>query len=107
MSQGLGITKQPLSCSFQNAARFSARVGMARPLFRGLGVNLRGYGDDNVNPIVRAFPRCRMAAAAPRTAARAGATRPSLLGRAAMPSFADQAANRRKFLQFLAASPVL
>src|SRR5499427_2660161 len=92
------MTKHPCAWSLRNVARFSAGVGMGS-LFAIGGV---GQGD-----CLETSALCRMDRAPrlrqPKELARAGI---ALEGGFAMPSFADQAASRRKFLQFLAGSPL-
>src|SRR5215510_5238537 len=103
MSHGLGMTKHPLSWSLRNVARFSARLGMMALssyflLLPAAGKSTRlseGFGGVG-------WTGCR--ACASRKSWGAGPM--ALQGGLAMPSFADQAANRRKFLQYLAASPL-
>src|SRR5215472_7219589 len=93
------MTKHPCAWSLRNVARFSAGVGMGS-LFAIGGV---GQGD-----CLETSALCRMDRAPrlrqPKELARAVI---ALQGGLAMPSFADQAASRRKFLQFLAGSPLL
>src|SRR5262244_3722369 len=92
------MTKHPCAWSLRNVARFSAGVGMGG-LFAIGGV---GRGD-----CLKTSALCRMDRARrlrqPKELARAPV---ALEGGLAMPSFADQAASRRKFLQLLAASPL-
>src|SRR6516164_8696434 len=92
------MTKHPRAWSLRNVARFSAGVGM--------GASLRWA--EWVRAIVSRLRRC-----VGWTGRRAHASRKSWLvrpialeGGLAMPSFADHAASRRKFLQFLAGSPL-
>src|SRR6516225_7861764 len=92
------MTKHPCAWSLRNVARFSAGVGM--------GASLRWA--EWVRAIVSRLRRC-----VGWTGRRAHASRKSWLvrpialeGGLAMPSFADHAASRRKFLQFLAGSPL-
>src|SRR5262245_25770357 len=94
------MTKHPCAWSLRNVARFSAGVGMGEPL-----CDRREW----VGAIVSRLRRC-----VGWTGRRAYASRKSWLawpmaleGGLAMPSFADHAASRRKFLQFLAGSPLL
>src|SRR5262249_53904543 len=107
MSQGLGITKHPVSCSLRKLLRFSAMVGMARPLLRRLrrqptGAIAATMSTQLSDPggRVGCSQRCARATTKERGAQ-------NHVREAAMPSFSDQAADRRKFLQFLAASPLL
>src|SRR5215469_918832 len=94
------MTKHPCAWSLRNVARFSAGRGHG-------GASLRSAewvrGD-----CLETSALCRMDRAPrlrqPKELARAAV---ALEGGLAMPSFADQAASRRKFLQFLAGSPLL
>src|SRR5215471_13337778 len=93
------MTKHPCAWSLWNVARFSAGVGM-ESLFAIGGV---GEGD-----CLKTSALCRMDRAArlrqPKELDRASVARE---GGFAMPSFAQQVAHRRKFLQYLAGSPLL
>src|SRR5215467_8418666 len=89
------MTKHPSEWSLWNVARFSAVVGMWGSLGDGWAIvcGLRrcvGWTGCRVHP-----SRTELASA--------GIAR----GRVPVPSFADHAASRRKFLEFLAASPLL
>src|SRR5262244_215807 len=89
------MTKHPSEWSLWNVARFSAVVGMWGSLGDGWAIvcGLRRCVG---------WTACRVHASRKSWPARAIAR-----GRVPVPSFADHAASRRKFLEFLAASPLL
>src|SRR4051794_1795960 len=97
MSQGLGMMKHPSAWSLRNVARFSAGVNMSEPLV--------GRGRAIVCGVRRCvgWTRCRVHANRKRWPTWGSA----LVGGHAMRTFAAHAASRRKFLQFLAGSPLL
>src|SRR5262249_2013193 len=93
------MTKHPCAWSLRNVARFSAGVGMGEPL-----CDRREW----VRAIVSRLRRCVGWTGRRAYASRKSWSRPiALEGGLAMPSFAAHAASRRKFLQFLAGSPLL
>src|SRR2546427_13092860 len=91
------MTKHPSAWSLWNVARFSAGPGMSE------APSLQGQGD-----CVWTSAMCRMdRLPRPCQPKELGSKGHRVRGRFAMPSLADRAASRRKFLQFLAASPLL
>src|SRR6266542_616699 len=91
------MTKHPSAWSLWNVARFSAGLGMSE------APSLQGQGD-----CVWTSAMCRMdRLPRPCQPKELGSAGHRVRGRFAMPSLADNAASRRKFLQFLAASPLL
>ena len=90
------MTKHPLSCSLRKVVRLSAMVGMIALSF--FSVEFAGLSGES--------RRCRMhARAAPMPAERAGRTGSE--GGSRHGIVCARAASRRKFLQFLAGSPLL
>src|SRR5262249_8229036 len=89
------MTKHPSEWSLRNVARFSAAVGMWSSLGDGWA-------------IVCGLRRCvGWTACRVHASRKSWSARQSFEGGAAVPSFADHAASRCKFLEFLAASPLL